>query len=135
MTELPLIVAGCLTLLAAAVHGAGGEILVVRRLTLEQLPPSAFGGPRMTKTMIRAAWHITTVAFLVAGVVLVLSGSVLQGDVARATGLVGAAACTGFAAVVVGVGAASLRTPRALLRHPGPVLLTATAALAWWGAV
>ncbi len=42
---------------------------------------------------------------------------------------------TGFAAVVVGLGAADTKSPRSLFRHPGPIVLTATAALAWWGAV
>jgi hypothetical protein len=133
--NLALIVAGSLAILAAAVHGAGGEVLVVRRLSPGNLSTSRFGGRRMTKAMIHAAWHVTTVAFLTVGVVLVLSGSVLQGDVARATGLVAAAACTGFAAVVVVTGAAYMRTPRTLLHHPGPAVLTATAALAWWGAL
>ncbi len=40
---------------------------------------------------------------------------------------------TGFAALAVGLGAAYTRSPRFLFRHPGPAVLTATAALAWWG--
>jgi hypothetical protein len=37
--------------------------------------------------------------------------------------------------VVDGLAAGSARFPRLLLHHPGPALLTATAALAWWGAL
>jgi hypothetical protein len=85
--------------------------------------------------MIHATWHITTIAFLTVGSALLLSGSVLHGDTARAIGLLAAGASTGFAAVTVGLGAASSRSPRSLFRHPAPVLLTATAALAWWGAL
>ena len=131
--DVPLIVAGCLALFAAAVHGAAGELLVVRKLTPEVLPPSRFGGPRTTRAMVHVTWHIATIAFLTIGAALLLSGSVLDGDTADGIGLVGAAAFTGFAAVGIGLGAAN--APRALLRHPAPLVFAATAALAWWGAL
>ncbi len=127
--SLPLIVAGSLAILGAAIHGVGGEILVVRKLTPQMLPPSRFGGPTMTKTMIHATWHMTTIAFLTVGCALLLSGSVLNGDTARGIGMVAASASTGFAALAVG----STRDPRALFRHPAPIGLTAVAVLAWWG--
>ena len=126
-----LIAAGSLAILGAAVHGVGGEVLVVRKLSTGFLPASRFGGPRMTKTMIHATWHMTTVAFLTVGSALVLAGSVLHGDAAQGIGLLAAGASTGFAAVAVGFGA----SPRSLLRHPAPLVLIATAALAWWGAL
>ena len=135
MDEIPLIVAGSLAVLGAAIHGAGGEVLVVRRLSPEALPASPFGGPRMTKAMIHVSWHLTTIAFLTVGVALLLSGTVLDGDAAEAVGILGAAASTGFAAVIAGLGALDAGSPRALYRHPGPIVLTATAALAWWGAL
>ena len=131
----PLIVAGSLAILGAAVHGVAGEVLVVRKLAPAMLPPSRFGGPRMTKAMIHTTWHMTTVAFLTVGSALLLSGSVLHGDAARGIALVAAGAATGFAALALGMGGAYRQFPRALLRHPGPVVLTATAALAWWGAL
>ena len=133
--NVQLIAAGFLALLAAAIHGGAGEMLVVRRLSPETLSASALGGPRMTRAMIHVTWHVTTIAFLGVGISLLLSGSVLEGDAARATGLVAAGTSTGFAAVAVGVGAVDTRTPRSLLRHPGPVVLTVVAALAWWGAL
>jgi hypothetical protein len=133
--NVPLIVAGSLALLGAAIHGVGGEVLVLRKLSPETLPSSRFGGPRTTKTMIHAAWHMTTIAFLTVGSALLVSGSVLDGDTARGIALVGAGAFTGFAAVALGLGAAYARSPRLVLRHPGPAVLTATAALAWWGAL
>jgi len=89
----------------------------------------------MTRSMIHVTWHLTTVAFLTVGSALLLSGSVLHSDAARGIALVAAGACTGFAAVAVVLGAASTRSPRSLLLHPGPPVLTATAALAWWGAL
>ena len=133
--NVALVVAGSLAIFAAAAHGAGGELLVVRKLSLETLPPTSFGGPRMTRAMIHVTWHLATVAFLSAGIALLLSGSVLDGDAARGVAVVAAAAFTGFAAVALGVGAAENKSPRAFLRHPGPLVIALTAALAWWGAV
>jgi hypothetical protein len=133
--DVQLIVAGSLGILAAAVHGAGGEVLVVRKLSTGTLPATRFGGSRMTMAMIHAAWHIGTAAFLTAGLALLLAGSVLDGDAARGIAVVAAGAFTAFAAIVLALGAANNRSVRSLLRHPGPVALTATAALAWWGAV
>jgi hypothetical protein len=135
----PLIAAGALALVGAAIHGVAGEVLVVKKLSLETLPSSRFGGPRITRTMIHVTWHMTTIAFLTVGFALVLSGTVLQGDTARGIGLVSAGASTGFAAIAVGLGASYARGPRYALRslflHPGPAMLIATAALAWWGAI
>jgi hypothetical protein len=133
--NVPLIVAGSLAILGAAIHGLGGEVLVVRRLSPGMLPSSRFGGPRMTKAMIHITWHMTTIAFLTVGSALLLSGSFVDGDTARGIGLLAAVASPGFAALAVGLGVAYSRSPRSLFRHPGPVVLTATAALAWWGAL
>jgi hypothetical protein len=133
--NVPLVAAGTLAILGAAIHGVGGEILVVSKLSPGTLPSSRFGGPRTTKTMIHVSWHMTSIALLTVGAALLLSGSLLHGEAGRAIGLVGATALTGFAAVTVGMSAAYARSPRFLLRHPGPALFTAAAALAWWGAL
>jgi hypothetical protein len=132
--NVPLVVAGSMALFGAAVHGAGGEMLVVRRLAPGMLPSSPFGGPLMTKAMIRATWHITTIAFLTVGSALLLAGSVLHGDAARGIALVAAGAASGFAGVMLVVGGSIARAPRALFRHPGPAVFTTVAVLAWWGA-
>jgi hypothetical protein len=129
--NVPLLVAGSLALLGAGVHGVAGEVLVVRRLSPRGLPSTPFGGPVMTKTMIRATWHMTTIAFLTVASALVLSGSVLHGDTARGIGMVAAGASTGFAAVALG--GAWAHAPRSVFRHPAPVLLTVVAVLAWSG--
>ena len=83
--DVPLIIAGSIAIVGAAIHGVGGEVLVVRELSKEKLPSTRFGGPGMTKAMIHVTWHLTTIAFLTVGSALVLSGSVLQGDAARAS--------------------------------------------------
>jgi len=129
--NVPLLVAGSLALLGAAIHGVGGEVFIVRKLLPEMLPSTRFGGPRATKTMIHVTWHMTTIALLTVAAALLLSGSVLHGDAARALGLVAAGASSGFAALAVGMA----DSPRSLFRHPGPAMLTTTAALAWWGAL
>jgi len=129
-----LIVAGSLAIVGAAIHGGVGEILVVRKLSPGTLPPSALGGPGLTKAMIHASWHMTTVAFLTGGISLLLAGTALDGDTARAVAAIAAAAFTGFALIAVAAGGVHSR-PRSLYRHPGPALLAATAALAWWGAL
>jgi hypothetical protein len=85
--------------------------------------------------MIHVTWHMTTVAFLTVGIALIVSGSVLHGDTARGIAVVAAVASTGFAALAVVLGGAYRGFPRSFLRHPGPVVLTATAALAWLGAL
>jgi hypothetical protein len=133
--NVPLIIAGSLAILGAALHGVGGEVLVMRKLSPGSLPSSRFGGPRTTRSMIHATWHLTTVAFLTVGSALLLSGTVVHGDTSRGIGLVAAGASTGFAAVAVGLGAAHAQSLRSLFHHPGPAVLTATAALAWWGAL
>jgi hypothetical protein len=133
--NVPLILAGSLAILGASIHGVGGEVLVVRKLSPGTLPSSSFGGPRMTKAMIHITWHMTTIAFLAVGSALLLSGSVLDGEAARGIGLLAASASTGFAALAVGLGAAYMRSPRSLLSHPAPAMLAATTALAWWGAI
>jgi hypothetical protein len=139
VNDVQLIVAGSLAILGAAIHGGAGEVLVVRKLSPEVLPSTRFGGPRTTKTMIHVTWHLTTFAFLTVGSALLLAGAVVHGDTARGMGLLAAAASTGFAALVVGFGAAYSQSRRSMLRslfsHPAPIVLTATAALAWWGAL
>jgi hypothetical protein len=130
-----LIVAGAIGIVAAGVHGVAGEMLVVRKLSVERLAPSPFGGPRMTRAMIHVTWHITTVAFLVAGCALVVAGAGLDGDARRSVGLVAAAAFSGFALVALSVGIANTGSPRSIVRHPGPLALAATALLAWLGAL
>jgi hypothetical protein len=129
----PLFIAGALGVLAAAVHGIAGEILVVRKLAVDRLSPSPLGSRRMTKAMIHVTWHVTTFAFLVTGCAMLVASVALDGDAQHAVGMVGAISFTGFGLLAMGIGAAYMRSPRGLLTHPGPLMLSATAALAWIG--
>jgi hypothetical protein len=130
-----LIAAGAVAVLAAAIHGVAGEVLVVRKLSREALPATRLGGRGMTLAMIHVSWHIATAAFLVLGIGLLVAGSTLDGDAARAIGLVAAGAFTGFALVALALGFFYTKTPRTLYRHPGPVVLATAAVLAWLGSV
>src|SRR5436190_5280525 len=83
LVNIALIVAGSLSVLGAAIHGAAGEVLVVRKLSPGTLPATRFGGPGMTRTMIHVTWHMATIGLLIVGCALILAGSVLDGDAAR----------------------------------------------------
>ncbi len=141
--NVALVIAGSLALLGAVIHGGAGEMLVVRRLSPSGLPSTAFGGPFMTKAMIRVAWHMATIALLTVGSALLLSGLVLDGDTARAVGLLasGASTCIGVLAAAVAFGQArralgTRATDRAEMHgflHPGPAILIAIPVLAWIG--
>jgi hypothetical protein len=128
--NLPLLVAGALALVAAAVHGLGGELLVLRRFSPRALPRTPFGGPAMTMTMIRVTWHITTIAFVELAI-LDIYAPVVSGGAGRDVEWLAAGTSTAFAAWAMGAG---LRQgPAALLRHRGPLALATIAGLTWWG--
>jgi hypothetical protein len=130
-----LLVAGSLLLIAAAVHGAGGEVLVVRKLT--DLPPTPIGGRSMTRIMVRVTWHIVTIAFVTLGAGLTVCGGLASGAACDGIGLAAASAFTAISALTFAVAfrefgfRQSLRI--ALLRHQAPLVFVAVAALAWWG--
>ena len=124
------LVAGAIALMAAAIHGAAGEILILRKLFSGELPSSRFGGAHATKVMIRVTWHIATLTFAVIGSALATCGVLGPGEACRGIGLVAASSFTGFVALAVMV---TVQRPRRLIRHPGPIAFVAVAALAWWG--
>lgn len=124
------LVAGALALTGAAIHGGAGEVIVLRPLFSGALPSSRFGGPSATRVMIRVTWHIVTLTFAAFGLALATCGFLGPGDGCRGIGVVAASSFTGFLALAVVV---ALQRPRAALRHPGPLMFLAVAALAWWG--
>ncbi len=122
--------AGVLAMAGAAIHGGLGEAVVLRPLFSGELPSSRFGGPSATRAMIRATWHIVTLTFAAFGLSLATCGFVGPGDACRGIGVVAASSFTGFLAVAVAV---VLQRPRAEIRHRGPLVFLAVAALTWWG--
>jgi hypothetical protein len=126
------LVAGVLALMGAAIHGGVGEALVVRKIDPEVLPRSRWGGGRTTIRFIRASWHMVTLTFAAFGLSLSVC-SAREGSLACAgAGTLVAGTSTAFAALVIAVPLIA-RSPRALIRHPAPILLSAVALLAWLG--
>jgi hypothetical protein len=126
------LVAGALALVGAAIHGGAGEVLILRKLFSGELPSSRFGGPVATRAMIRVTWHVATLTFAVLGSALATCGFLGPGDGCRGIGVVAASSFTGFLALAVVV---ALQRPRGRIRHRGPVMFLAVAALSWWGTV
>jgi hypothetical protein len=126
------VAAGAIALLAAAIHGGAGEVLILRKLFSGELPPSRFGGPAATGVLIRVTWHIATLTFAVLGSALTTCGVLGPGDGCRGIGVVAASSFTGFFALAIVV---ALRRPQALIRHRGPLAFLAVAVLAWWGTI
>ena len=131
--NVPFALAGVLALVGAAVHGVAGEKLVVAKLGAEVLPSSPFGGPSFTKVMIRATWHITTIAFVVMGGALMACAPGESSEACRGVGRMAALAYAGFVALTIGLAAPRLRKARSLFRHPAPLLFGVVAVLAWRG--
>jgi hypothetical protein len=124
------LVAGALSLIGAAVHGRGGEVLILRKLFSRELPSSRFGGPAATRVIIRVSWHIVTLTFAAFGSALATCGFLGPGDACRGVGVVAASSFTGFLALAIVV---VLQRPRRIPRHAGPLVFLTVAALAWWG--
>jgi hypothetical protein len=130
--NVPFVVAGVLAIAGAAVHGILGEKIVVSRLRREALPSSKFGSSSFTLVMIRATWHITTLAFVVLGSALLACTPDATGGACEAVGRVTAIAYASFFALSIGLVAPMIRRIR--LRHPAPLLFALVAVLSWWGA-
>jgi hypothetical protein len=126
------LVAGVLSLAGAAIHGGAGEVLILRKLFLGDLPSSRFGGPAATRVIIRVTWHIVTLTFAVLGSALATCGFLGPGDACRGIGIVAASSFTGYVAVAAVV---ALQPPRRIPRHAGPLVFIVVAALAWWGTI
>lgn len=131
--NVPFLIAGALALVGALIHGIAGEAIVVMKLRTESLPLSPFGGPTMTKLMIRATWHITTLAFVVIGSALIGCAPGDASQMCKGIGRLAAVSYASFGAMAIGLVVAARRFPRALLQHPAPVVFGGVAVLAWWG--
>lgn len=127
----PLLAAGALALLGSGIHGAVGDG-IVRRIDADSLPKSSFGDGSSTKFLIRAAWHFTTIAFVVTGVALVFSG--VRPDEGLSRGLAYSAGSLLTCWAALGLIAGFVRGGvRGWVTHPAPILLSISAALVWFG--
>jgi hypothetical protein len=70
-----LTVAGALAIGVAAAHSLLGERYVVRRLLRRDDLPRLFGGQEFTRRTIRFAWHLTSIAWVGLGAVLLVLAS------------------------------------------------------------
>lgn len=129
----PYAAAAILAILGAAIHGTGGELWVLRRLRVDTLAPTPFGGPEITLLFIRASWHLLTAAFLTMGAGLGICAGLEPGGACRGVGLLTSGV---FGAFFVGAvaGVVARRRPSMFVRHPGPAVFALVAALSWWGA-
>lgn len=128
--NVQFLVAGSLAMVAAAIHGGGGEVIVLRRVFAGELPSTRFGGPAGTRIMIRVTWHIATLTFLALGAALTSCG-ISPADGCDLIGGASAISFTGFFGVALVVG---LEHPRMLFRHLGPLAFLVIAGLSWSGA-
>ena len=133
--NVPFLVAGVMSIAGACIHGVGGEILVVRKLT--DLPSTTFGGRSMTKSMIQISWHIVTIGFLTFGVGMAVCGGSAGSGACDGIGLAAASAFTAIAAMTFGVLIHQMGVRQVvrtvLFRHQAPLAFVVVATLAWAG--
>lgn len=129
--NLAYLAAGALALLGAAIHGGVGQALIVSKLDAGTLPYTRFGSGRATRDMIRGGWHMLTLTFAGLGIALASCGA-RESSSCEGIGTLAAAMFTGFAVIAV-AGPVLRGSPRLLIRHPAPMLLSAMAALTWLG--
>ena len=118
--DVPLIAAGCLAVLGAAIHGVAGEIARGEEAARRRaLPANAFGGPRTTKTMIQRVLAPDDRRLPHASAAR-CCWRARSSTATRPAGWpwCGAGASTGFAALVLGLGVASEGSPRLLGAPP-----------------
>lgn len=71
-----LVAAAALAVAIGTIHSALGERYIIRRLLRRDDLPELFGDDSFTRSTLRFAWHLTTVAwFGLAAVLVVLSGA------------------------------------------------------------
>jgi hypothetical protein len=121
--RIPLVIAAGLTLLIAGAHSYLGERYILIRLFRRENLPKLRGGVEFTKQTLRFAWHITSVAWIGLGLLLlVLAREKPGGEETQARIIAGVFAVSGMAALAGSRG-----------RHFSWVVFFAIAALVWFG--
>ncbi len=125
------VVAGLLSLVAAAIHGGVGD-RIVRRIDNDLLPGNPFEG-LSSKLLIRVTWHFVTIAFGVIGGALIWVGSTPTAPAAKGVAFVAGAMYVGWSLFALSAGM-SHRGLRAFRAHPAPIIFVLTDVLIIWGA-
>ena len=87
--NIPLVIAGGIALVTALIHGIVGDVALVRKIKVEALPSTPFGGPAGSKALIRASWHLLTLVFAILAIALFASGIRDTSDFAPRRGVSG----------------------------------------------
>jgi hypothetical protein len=132
--NIPLLIAGGIALVTASIHGIAGDAVLVRKIKVEALPSTPFGGPAQSKVLIRASWHLLTLVFVILAVALFVSGIRDTSDFAPGVAYLAGALYTGFAVTTMGVTLVR-NGARGLVAHPAPLIFAAGCAVIWWGAI
>jgi hypothetical protein len=117
--NIPFLLAGALSALAALAHAIGGEVTSVRGLR-----SSALAQPHRRE--LRVAWHFYSVHLVASAAFLFAMARGLVPDLAPFLAV-------HFAACAVVFLACAARSPADLVRQPQWLLLFAIAALVFWG--
>jgi hypothetical protein len=118
-------IAGGLAVLLGIAHSYVGERRVVRTILDRPDLPALWGSAVLMRRTLRFAWHLTSVAWLGAGALLILFAGHLAEPPARLGVLVHGGIFLA-SAVVAFVGSRG--------RHPAWAICLAIAAAAWYGA-
>lgn len=118
--NVSLLAGAVLALLLAGAHSYLGERYILIRLFRKGALPHLFGGTKFTRSTLRFAWHLTSVAWAgLAGLLVTLGacGGVRQGDVIALT--------FGASGVLAFAGSKG--------RHLSWVVFLTISALVWYG--
>ncbi|KAB2969399.1 MAG: hypothetical protein F9K18_01400 [Thermoanaerobaculia bacterium] len=120
----PLVAAAVLCAVVAAAHSCLGERYILIRLLRRADLPHLFGSDLFTRRTLRFAWHVTSVAWLGFGALLL--------SAARSGAPSGSTALRIVAATFAATALVTFAGSRA--RHLAWIAFAAIAALAWFGA-
>src|SRR5258708_17150538 len=101
--NIPLVIASAIALVTASIHGIVGDAALVRKIKIDALPSTPFGGPAGSRVLIRVTWHLLTLVFVILAVALFVSGIRDTSNFAPGVAYLAGAMYTGFAVITVGV--------------------------------
>jgi len=130
--NIPFLLAGILSLIAALAHGLGGETTLLRKMSTEVFPTMPNGDGAQAKAETRMTWHAVTVYFALTGILLLLMAFNQFDDIDALAGVI-TLHFISWAFVLALVPPISVSSWRAIYRSPQWVLLLMMAALSYGG--